>query len=75
MGSWDMAWDASSVVMSIQGTVRPCKELRDKVTGVVGCPDTYQRNYRRGESVTPTVTNTGGWAGVGYLFWVTLNSF
>ena len=65
MGSWDMAWDASSVVMRIQGPVRPCKELRDKVMAVVGCPDTYQRNDCRGESVIPTVTNTGGWAGVG----------
>ena len=61
MGSWDRAWDSSSVVLSVQGAVRPFRRLRDKVMAVVGCPDMYQRNDCRDESVIPTVTNTGGW--------------
>lgn len=39
---------------------------------VVGCPDTYQRNDRRDESVIPTVANTGGCRGGGHAcVWVT----
>lgn len=37
MDSWDRAWDSSSVVLSIQGTVRPCRGLRDS-HGCCGMP-------------------------------------